>query len=189
MLSYLLHLDYWLFNLINSHWTSEWLDDYFISVTDLHKVVYVKILALPLIFFLFYAFLKKESWKIFIALILSVGFSDFLGGKAKSLFERPRPTQNSELNVIQRSQAGHFSFYSNHASNMFTFASYTSQFIPQIRVATYLFAASVAYSRVYNGVHYPTDILFGSLVGICIGLMSANLTRRFLLKNSTLEQQ
>ena len=88
--------------------------------------------------------------------------------------QKDRPFQNTELNVIKKSPAHDGkSFYSNHAANMFCLAAYTGSFFPPAKLVLIPFAALVAYSRVYNGVHYPSDVLVGSLMGLLIGSLVA----------------
>ena len=61
---------------------------------------------------------------------------------------------------------------------MFTFASYTSNFFPVAKVPLLVLAGLVAYSRVYNGVHYPTDILGGLIMGLFWGYVFTMLVRK-----------
>ncbi len=170
MLDLLLKFDYWLFALINSTFTFSGIDDFFVWITDLHKTTPFRIIIVPLLFFLFVKKFKRQGVTNFIFLILTLSVCDFTGGKMKHVFERPRPQFNQELNVNLRSGAGGDSFYSNHSANMFAFATYTSYFFPQARAALYTLAFVVAYSRVYNGVHYPSDVFAGALIGIIMAL-------------------
>jgi undecaprenyl-diphosphatase len=109
---------------------------------------------------------------------LALSFSDFAGGRIKHYYGRPRPANNPEIQAITRSDAGHYSFYSNHTSNMFTFATYASQFFPAAKIALYILAAAVGYSRIYNGVHYPTDVFGGMVMGLMWGYLFSFLVKR-----------
>jgi membrane-associated phospholipid phosphatase len=60
-------------------------------------------------------------------------------------------------------------FPSGHAASGFAFAEAVSRTIPGIALPLRLLAAAVAYSRVHTGVHYPGDIIAGSLLGSSIG--------------------
>jgi membrane-associated phospholipid phosphatase len=57
------------------------------------------------------------------------------------------------------------SFPSGHAASAFAFASAVSQELPQTAVPIGLLAGAVAYSRVHTGVHYPGDVVIGSIIG------------------------
>ncbi len=185
MLDYLLNADHWILRQINSVLSHPWLDDFFIWITDLHKTPYFKIIVIPLLAFFFIKKYKREGLSLFLILIFSLSVSDFVGGRIKHLFERERPPQNQCLQVIQRTQAGGYSFYSNHASNMFTFASYTSNFLPPLKLPLYTLATLVAYSRIYNGVHFPSDVFTGGFMGYLWGLLFSKIAKQLLsfLKN------
>lgn len=181
MLDFLLNADYWIFNQINNVFTLSALDTFFFWATDLHKTIYFKIIIVPLVAFLFIKKYKREGVTLFLILLLSLGINDFLGGKIKRFIERERPENNPSISVTKRSEAGSYSFYSNHAANMFAFATYTTHFIPQAKIPVYAFASIVAYSRVYNGVHYPSDIFAGGIVGYLWGLFFSGLAQKLLI--------
>jgi len=61
------------------------------------------------------------------------------------------------------------SFPSGHSASAFAFASAVGKEIPAIGGPLRGLAGSVAYSRVHSGVHYPTDVIIGSIVGATIG--------------------
>jgi undecaprenyl-diphosphatase len=61
------------------------------------------------------------------------------------------------------------SFPSGHAASAFAFASAVGQAAPAARVPVHLAAAIVAYSRVHTGVHYPSDVAVGAIMGELCG--------------------
>jgi undecaprenyl-diphosphatase len=71
--------------------------------------------------------------------------------------------------------SGGYSFTSSHATNHFGLAMFISQtlkpIINKFRWPLFLWAGSIAYGQVYVGVHYPLDVVVGSLLGCAIGYM------------------
>lgn len=173
-------LDNWIFTQINSILTHPFMDTFFVWITDLHKTQMFKLFVVPIVAYLFIRRFKRQGVSLFLMLILALSLNDFVGAQIKKQVERPRPEFNETLNVTKRSDAGGYSFPSNHASNMFTFATYTSQFLPELKIPLYLIAASVAYSRIYNGVHYPSDVLAGGVMGCLWGFLFSILVKQIL---------
>lgn len=182
MEEWFLGIDYWIFEKINHAGAFSLGDSFFPFITDLHKFKYFAFLVVPPLIFLFFRKFKKIGLLLFFNLLLAMGCNDFVGSVVKNAVLRPRPFQNSEISATQKSPAGSKSFYSNHASNMFTFATYTSRFFPTATIPLYTLAAVVCYSRVYNGVHYPSDVLAGALAGTFWGLLFSWLSRLMLKK-------
>ncbi len=186
MSEFLLNIEYWVMNQVNNVVTHPYLDVFFFWLTDLHKTAYFKVVALPLLAFLFIHKFRRIGVSLFLILFLALGVSDFVGGKIKKIVMRDRPEHNQSISVTKRTDAGNYSFYSNHASNMFTFATYTGHFIPQARIPLLILAASVGYSRIYNGVHYPSDVvvgcIFGYLWGILFSFLAAKLVKFYSRK-------
>lgn len=145
-------------------------------------------------FFLFLAYLiyKKMGLKnlgiiiLFIALILlccntSVEFF-------KSTFQRLRPCNDPQIKDIIRivHQSDSFSFFSGHASNSMA----TMMFLYLILKKHYkyiflifLYPLIFAYSRIYLGVHFPTDILTGYAFGATFGIIFYMVYKRYFIKN------
>lgn len=88
----------------------------------------------------------------------------------KNLFHRIRP-----CNVLQGVHllvgcTDSFSFPSSHAVNYFAGVTMLSYFFKEYRTAFFSISFLVALSRIFVGVHYPSDVLGGILIGIIIGL-------------------
>ena len=87
----------------------------------------------------------------------------------KDLVQRPRPfeahPQIHPLYVVHSS-----SFPAGHAATAFAGATLLSYVAPRAAPALFALALAIGFSRVYVGVHYPSDILAGAAIGTSIGL-------------------
>ena len=72
-------------------------------------------------------------------------------------------------------RGGKYGFVSSHAANMFAAATIFGYFYSRYKKLFFSIAALVAFSRVYVGVHYPADILFGGLLGYGLGWIALTL--------------
>jgi undecaprenyl-diphosphatase len=180
-MNFLQLIDHSIFKFINQTTANVFFDWLMPSITDLHLNKYFALFATSALFLSLFYKMKLKSFLYFLFLLLAIGTSDFTGAQIKRLVERPRPFQATELETIQRSPAGtNNSFYSNHATNNFAFATFTSFLFPQAKFIFFAIATTVAYSRVYNGVHYPSDILAGGLMGVFWGYLFYQLYLQFL---------
>lgn len=132
----------------------------------------------PIFLFIFYLLWKKIGWKnlwmvlLFIALIIMV--CDQTTNLFKYTFQRLRPVNDLEINeslriLISRKS---FSFFSGHASNsmattLFMFLIFRKYY--KYAFLLFLFPLVFAYSRIYLGLHFPSDILTGYFAGAIIG--------------------
>jgi membrane-associated phospholipid phosphatase len=104
-----------------------------------------------------------------VLIFLSVAIGDGLvTNTIKHLVHRPRPCVALADTVIRLGRSGSGSMPSAHAANWFAAAMIVFIFYrrkPALTVPVALMGAAVAFSRVYNGVHYPSDVLAGALIG------------------------
>jgi len=126
-------------------------------------------LGLILIGYLAY-FGGKRGRITIIVLLIAAGTSDAICFQIiKPWVGRIRPSHEfyEYINLLV-SKGGKYSFPSNHAANSFVFATVLSYFYDKNRKSLYILASVIAFSRVYVGVHYPLDIVFGSIIGYII---------------------
>ncbi len=90
---------------------------------------------------------------------------------AKHLARRRRPDRAASAVPDERHvpMPRSTSFPSGHSASAFAFAEGVSATAPALGVPVRLAAAAVAYSRVHTGVHFPGDVVVGSLIGITAG--------------------
>jgi undecaprenyl-diphosphatase len=172
MIETLLNLDCWLFHFINVTLVNGLFDVVMPTLTDLNKT-WIGRVAAGLIWL---ALLWKGGRKGRIAaifLIPLIFMSDQLSSSViKKLIARPRPCHIVDGHVVVQNIrllvdcGGGFSFPSSHAANNFAAAAYFSYFYRTLTWIFVLFAGAVAFSRVYVGVHYPSDVLGGALIGV-----------------------
>lgn len=95
----------------------------------------------------------------------------------KLLVRRARPDrqEGSDRSAEVRMPRSH-SFPSGHSASAFAFATAAGNQVPAVAVPLRALAAAVAYSRVHTGVHYPSDVIVGSLLG---GLAGQQVSRAF----------
>jgi membrane-associated phospholipid phosphatase len=117
----------------------------------------------------FAAGLIKHDKKLEIdAAYMAGGFilSTIITQGTKKIVQRERPFEKYSF-IVKRDEGGGYSFPSGHTSAAFTTATSLSLLFPKwyVIAPAYLWAASVGYARMYQGVHYPTDVLAGAVVG------------------------
>lgn len=118
---------------------------------------------------------QRKFWIIAVFIGLSVLLADQVSGVIKNTVCRPRPCHEPLLDGLVHIVNGHcggkYGFVSSHAANCFNVAVLSSLLIRKqwVTISMVLWALVVGYSRVYLGVHYPGDVLCGSLLGIFVG--------------------
>ncbi len=128
------------------------------------------ILILPFLLWFFYKDWKKACLVTVLA-FASLALSDWVSNIIKHIFERPRPCNILEDVYLLVGCTNSYSMPSNHAANYFAFVTpFLILFKNRIRYALFLIASLVAISRIYVGVHYPSDSLVGSALGIGLAL-------------------
>jgi len=148
----------------------------------------------PLYVILCYLLYKNFKLKslLYILLFIAIGVtvSDQVSGIFKYGVARLRPCHDPSIQNAMRivKCGGQYGFYSAHASNTFFLASYLS-FLLKNKIkwfpyAIFIWAAVVAYSRIYLGVHFPIDILVGAFVGTLLGGLFAMLAKKVINKQT-----
>jgi undecaprenyl-diphosphatase len=93
---------------------------------------------------------------------------------------RPRPDRDSLGVPVQRwvSMPSSGSFPSGHSASAIAFAVAVGNVLPAVRPPLLAAASIVAFSRVYTGVHYPSDVMVGVAAGAACGQLAAAIARR-----------
>ena len=123
-----------------------------------------------------------------VMIALAVGAADFIAsGILKDFVARPRPTRvpglEGVLHLVNGYRSGQYGFVSSHAANTMACGLLFS-LIWRNKIATVglmLWVAANCYSRMYLGVHYPTDILGGLMVGALVAVVVYAMLVRYRL--------
>jgi undecaprenyl-diphosphatase len=97
-------------------------------------------------------------------------------GPAKLIVRRRRPFRHSRPTLIRTPRST--SFPSGHSASAFAFATGACSELPLLAPVLIPLAASVAYSRVHTGVHYPSDVVAGAAIGVGSGALATRLVSR-----------
>ena len=145
----------------------------------------------PFFLILLYLIFKKVGVKqtlyLLVFIIVLITISDQFTNLVKDTFQRLRPCSdpniNSLIRVVKPSET--FSFFSGHASNSMAVSSFL-YFILKDKFKyfglLFLWPLIFAYSRIYLGLHYPTDIICGYIHGFILGFLFYKLFRFLQLK-------
>ena len=133
---------------------------------------------------------KQKRWMKFILLLLFTAlvfaFTDQISaGIIKPLVQRPRPSHDGSimdrLHFVNDYHGGAYGFVSSHAANCFGLAVWVSCLYKRRSLVTamMLYAVLNCYSRIYLGVHFPGDIICGTVLGILCGWLGYYCYTRF----------
>ncbi len=181
----LINWDTELFLWLNSLGTSSW-DGFWLAISE--TKTWIPLYAVLLLL------LSRElkSWILLWAVLIVVlnliltdqGSTWFF----KEQFERLRPCHvialQDQMRLVKAGCGGQYGFLSAHAANTFGMAmlvgSLTRGRYPWLRPVLFLWAAFVAYSRIYIGVHYPLDVIAGALYGVLCGSLIYAIFQRLI---------
>lgn len=104
---------------------------------------------------------REFFWAGIAAYILDVNLYLIL----KNLIKRDRPAMRIEAYKAWITPSDKFSFPSGHTAAAFLFACLVAYFYPAFALPCFLWASLIGASRVLLGVHYPTDIVAGAVLG------------------------
>lgn len=115
------------------------------------------------------------------SLFIAAGSGFFL----KEIIRRQRPFLTYPSLIYKKQNESGYSFPSNHASMAFSTATSLSLAFPKwyVIAPAFAFATATGYSRLYLGVHYPSDVLAGALIGAGSSFLTWELQRILNRKN------
>lgn len=137
----------------------------------------------PLALFILFVLCYKKDWRESVLILLGIGlvvlFCDqFSSHICKPYFERFRPTHHpdfmDQVKTVFDYRGGKYGFISGHAANSFGFAIYMSLLFRNrlFSFTIFCWAFLTAYTRIYLGVHFISDIIPGALSGLVLGYIA-----------------
>lgn len=146
-----------------------------------------KLSLIPFYLILLYFIKKENSWKNFGLICLGVFLTVLISDQSsvhlfKEVFQRYRPSHNLEISNLLHFyeikpgyfyRGGTYGFISSHAANYFGMLGFILPLLSEkyrmLKVGAILIGIIVSLSRVYLGVHYPSDVMIGATLGLLIG--------------------
>jgi undecaprenyl-diphosphatase len=168
-LTYIESIDQSFFLDINHDITNPFFDAVFPRLRELTYVFWLLLIV--------YFWFKKERK---LALLMTAGIiaGAMFTYPVKFIIDRARPYDQIASTRLLTPSESDPSFPSGHSEMSFLAATVVSRFHPEYSKYLYAFSVMVALSRIYDGVHYPIDVIGGAIIGIIIGKLIIMLAQR-----------
>lgn len=134
---------------------------------------------------------RREGIIASVAFVVTIALADSVGHILKAVFQQARPCLeygnilHSVLNTTVQCGASHDGMPSNHALNFFAAFSFLAAYYRHKTWGTVgiVLAALVGISRIYLGVHFPSQVMAGMGIGVAMGITAAYTLRWHRYKN------
>ncbi|HML65195.1 MAG TPA: phosphatase PAP2 family protein [Dysgonomonas sp.] len=138
------------------------------------------VIWVPMAILILFLLVYRQRWREWLPVLIAIAImfvlcDQFASTVCKPYFARLRPTHypgiEEHVRTLYGYAGGRYGFISGHAANAFGFASLTA-FLFRNRyysIMIYVWAFIMAYSRVYLGVHFVSDVVAGAIAGFSIG--------------------
>ena len=155
---------------------NEILTSFFMGITFVSSILIIFL-------FLTLLFIKEKKRKFLVPLWASLFFSTLIGFILKISISRLRPYQQDLISVVSGAvESSHviwnYSFPSFQAMMVFSAIPFLSKEFPRFKYVWIVFACLVAFSRVYLGVHFLSDVITGAFLGYLIGYFFLRLKEK-----------
>ncbi len=138
-----------------------------------------KLVWAPLYLLILYLIYRKVGLRdmliAMVVIVLMTVICDHIGNFFKANLSQFRPSHDplvgSDIHLVRGYRGGLYGTVSSHASISFSIAVCSLLIIKRLwfTIPILLWAATVSYSRIYLGLHYPKDIFFGTILGCSAG--------------------
>lgn len=159
-------------HLVNVEWANPLFNFLMPLISDIGRgdvIFIIAALSLPLLW-------KKERGRTFLAILAGLALTYYIISFVKPAIGRPRPYISfPDLRPFTTDKG--FSFPSGHATQAFMAATIFAAAFRRFRAAIFSVAALVAFSRVYLGAHYLSDVMAGSVLGVLVALAVMAIAR------------
>ena len=202
MIDFLLKIDSFLFYFINSTLSNPIFDIIFVPFHKPQEQWILIFFVLLVLISYIYKYSKK-ALLVIIFLIFGIIITDQIGRTIKNLELRKRPyiteehvnisnkidIKKDQNNNYKETESSRKSFPSNHSANIFFISFFLYYIYPNKKKYFIALALLVSISRVYVGVHYPTDIIAGATLGIIISYLIIKILNKLGFNLATYHQE
>jgi undecaprenyl-diphosphatase len=170
-----MNLDLYLFNLING-FAGKWKALDYSAMFCADYLGYVLIVVL----IIFLAWNFKKYWRMVLEAMIAAVFTKFILVEIiRHLWVRLRPFVSLNFVPLINQSAEEASFPSGHASFYFALSTIVYLYNKKLGIIFYVASIFIVVSRVFVGVHWPSDILAGAILGILIGWILNKLFKKY----------
>lgn len=158
--------DRYFIELINNRIKTRHLDSFMYRVTNLGGVFFTSLTVLIIIFFG-----SNKNKYLGFEVLISITICQIVVYTLKAILSRERPYNILEHLHTFGIEMKDYSFPSGHSAASFSIATIVALNIPRLSIYVFALAMIIGVSRIYLGVHYPTDVAAGVILGFSISLM------------------